>query len=148
MGCGSSQTAFIRDMYREPSEFDTCSTVLSGRENRGEPDGKEVSPTVGDPLLKKDSNNLNTKPTSRSPYLSKREDIPCKNKTPRRSEPYKNGQKVVFTALSEQNEHDGRGVRHKMRKTTTDDDGEIMNDGELATLRGVPDEDRDLLVAT
>ncbi|XP_072032916.1 uncharacterized protein [Amphiura filiformis] len=42
MGCGSSRIEEIARMYGEPSEFDTCSTMISSRDNRGEPDGSDV----------------------------------------------------------------------------------------------------------
>lgn len=46
MGCGSSRDAELWRMYREPSEFDTCSTIISSRDNRGEPDGTDDDPEV------------------------------------------------------------------------------------------------------
>ncbi|XP_030838187.1 uncharacterized protein LOC763836 [Strongylocentrotus purpuratus] len=151
MGCGSShtQTALIRDMYREPSEFDTCTSVISGREYRGEPDGKEVSSAVGDPQTKSELLHANRKPASRSPFPQRSEDNVGRNKSPGKPETYKNGKRVNFTALSEHNEHDVGGDRHKTTRTAnTADSVRVDLVHEVSAMRGVPDEDRDFLVAT
>ena len=62
MGCGSSRVENSRfcQTYGEPSEFDTCSSVVSAaRDTRGEPDGKEIHSSSGDYNIEK-SNDMFT----------------------------------------------------------------------------------------
>ncbi|XP_033637770.1 uncharacterized protein LOC117298559 [Asterias rubens] len=81
MGCGSSRVENSRfcQTYGEPSEFDTCSSVVStARDNRGEPDGREVvNSPVPKEVLNDYSNRIsNFAPKDRSGSFSSRRSAP------------------------------------------------------------------------
>ncbi|XP_038050276.1 uncharacterized protein LOC119723610 isoform X1 [Patiria miniata] len=92
MGCGSSrvESSRFRQTYGEPSEFDTCSSVVSAvRDTRGEPDGREVlsSPAPKD-VLNDYNNRISNFPTrERLSSLPRRKSAPRSAVSKTRSNP-------------------------------------------------------------